>query len=121
MSSSKLLIISTTGQENPEKAVLPFVLATASQSLNVEVVVFLQASAVMLAKKGEAEKVNAEGFLAMDKLIETFMELGGKLFLCSPCLKERNITSDDLIDGAEIGAAGTLVEEVMSAKSVVTY
>ncbi|TLU88626.1 MAG: sulfur reduction protein DsrE [Chlorobium sp.] len=121
MTSSNLLIISTVGQENPEKAVLPFVLATASQSLNVPVVMFLQSSAVMLAKKGEAEKVRAEGFLPLDKLLETFIDLGGKLYLCSPCIRERQITSEDLVDGVQIGAAGTLVDEVMNAKSVVTY
>lgn len=121
MSSSKLLIISTVGKENPEKAVLPFVLATASQSLNVEVVMFLQSSAVLLGCRGEAEKVRAEGFLALDTLLQTFIELGGKLYLCSPCAMERKITTGELVDGAEIGAAGILVEEVMSARSVVTY
>ncbi len=121
MSNSKLLIISTVGKENPEKAVLPFVLATASQSLNVEVVMFLQSSAVMLARKGEAETVKAEGFLALDILIQTFIDMGGKIFLCSPCIRERKITSEDLVEGIEIGAAGTLVDEVMTAKSVVTY
>jgi predicted peroxiredoxin len=121
MSSSKLLIISTVGQENPEKAVLPFVLATASQSMNVEVVMFLQSSAVMLARKGEAEKVKAEGFLALDILLQTVIDMGGKIYLCSPCIRERKLTAEDLVEGIEIGAAGTLVDEVMTAKSVVTY
>jgi predicted peroxiredoxin len=48
-------------------------------------------------------------------------DMGGKLLLCSPCLKERNISKDDLIDGSEIIAAGTVISEVMSAKSVLTY
>lgn len=54
METSKLLIITTIGPENAEKASLPFVLATASQALDVEVTVFLQSSAVVLAKQGEA-------------------------------------------------------------------
>ena len=121
MESSKLLIISTIGQENHEKATLPFVLATASQSLDVAVVMFLQSSAVVLAKKGEAEKVRAEGFAPLGELFDTFMDMGGKLYLCSPCIKERDIAPGDLVDGVQIGAAGTLVHEVMSADSVVTY
>ncbi|NTU96362.1 MAG: sulfur reduction protein DsrE [Chlorobiaceae bacterium] len=121
MSSSRLLIISTTGRENPEKAVLPFVLATASQSLNVEVVMFLQSSAVRLACRGEAEKVRAEGFLSLERLMETFINLGGKIYLCSPCITERKIVAEDLVEGVEIAGAGILVEEVMTARSVVTY
>jgi predicted peroxiredoxin len=121
MTGNKLLIISTIGHENPEKAVLPFVLATASQSMNVEVVMFLQSSAVRLACRGEAEKVKTRGFLPLDKLFETFIGLGGRIYLCSPCVMEREIMPADLVEGVEIAAAGTLVDEVMTARSVVTY
>lgn len=117
----KLVIISTTGNEHPEKATIPFVMATAAQATDVEVVVILQSNAVVLAKKGEAEKVVATAFMPVKQLIETYIDMGGKLLLCSPCLKERNIMKDDLIDGSEIIAAGTVISEVMSAKSVLTY
>jgi len=117
----KLVIISTVGNENPEKATLPFVIGAAAQATDVEVVIILQSNSVVLAKQGEAEKVVAKGLMPVKTLIETYVEMGGKLLLCSPCLKERNITKDDLIDGCEIIAAGTVVSEVMSAKSVLTY
>ena len=119
--NEKLVIISTIGNENAEKATLPFVLATAAQASDFEVVVILQSNSVVLATQGEAEKVNASGFLPMVQLLESYIEMGGKLLLCSPCLKERNITKEELIDGSEIIAAGTVVSEVMSATSVVTY
>ncbi|NTU53649.1 MAG: sulfur reduction protein DsrE [Chlorobiaceae bacterium] len=121
METSTLLIISTIGPENPEKATLPFVLATASQALDVEVTMFLQSSGVVLAKKGEAEKASAKGFQPVKEMLDSFLESGGKLFLCSPCLKEREITKDELVEGAEIGAAGTLVDAVLYASKVVTY
>ena len=54
MEREKLVVISTIGHENPEKATLPFVLATACQSLDADVVMFLQSSGVALAQKGEA-------------------------------------------------------------------
>jgi predicted peroxiredoxin len=119
--NEKLVIISTIGDENPEKATLPFVLATAAQASDAEVIVILQANAVILAKQGEAEKVNAKGFMPLKELINAYISFGGKLLLCSPCLKERNITKEELIDGSLIIAAGTVVSEVLSAKSVVTY
>ncbi len=119
--NEKLVIISTIGDENPEKASLPFVLATAAQASDVEVVVILQASSVVLAKKGEAEKIHAQDFMPLKELIDAYISLGGKLNLCSPCLKARNITKEDLIEGSMIIAAGTVVSEVLSATSVVTY
>ncbi|NTV67502.1 MAG: sulfur reduction protein DsrE [Chlorobaculum sp.] len=121
METSTLLIISTVGPENPEKATLPFVLATASQALDAEVTMFLQSSAVVLAKQGEAAKVQAEGFQPLAEMLDTFLESGGKLYLCSPCLAQRQIAKADLIEGAQIGAAGTLVSSVLEAGKVVTY
>ena len=120
-SNEKIVIISTIGDENPEKATLPFVLATASQASEVEVVIILQATAVLIAKKNEAEKINAQGFIPLKELVDTYISLGGTLLVCSPCLKARNIMKEELIDGAVIIAAGTVVSEVLSAKSVVTY
>lgn len=119
--NEKLVIISTIGPENPEKATLPFVLATASQSMDIEVVVILQSASVLIAKTGEAEQINAKGFVPLKSLLDTFLELGGTLMLCTPCVKERNILPEELISGAQLIAAGTVATEVMSAKSVVTY
>jgi predicted peroxiredoxin len=117
----KLVIITTIGNEHPEKATIPFVMATAAQATDVKVVVIMQSNSVLLAKKGEAEKVEASGFLPVKQLIDTYIELGGVLLLCSPCLKERNITAEDLIPGTTIIAGGTVIFEVMSATSVMTY
>ncbi|NLU38137.1 MAG: sulfur reduction protein DsrE [Bacteroidales bacterium] len=119
--NEKIVIITITGGENPEKATIPFVMATAAQATDVVVSVILQSNSVVLAKKGEAEKVVAPEFMPVKQLIDAYIEMGGKLLLCSPCLKERNITRDYLIDGCEIIAAGTVISEVLSAKAVLTY
>ncbi len=119
--TEKLVIISTTGPDNVEKATLPFVVATAAQTMDAEVVIILQASAVLLAKKGIAENVNAQGFMPLKKLMDTYIELGGQILLCSPCIKERAIQPEDLIEGTKMVAAGTVAEEVLSAKNALTY
>jgi uncharacterized protein involved in oxidation of intracellular sulfur len=120
-SNEKIVIICTVGPTNPEKATLPFVLATAAQAMDVPVTVILQSDAVEFARKGLAEQVNAKGFLPFKQLLDTFLELEGELLLCSPCLKERNIGPDEIIVGSKVIAAGSVVTEVLSATNVVTY
>ena len=120
-SNEKIVIISTVGPNSPEKATLPFVLATASQAMDVEVTVILQSDSVELSRKGISENVKAKGLLPLKELLDTFMELEGSLLICSPCAKERGIAQSDLIDGAELIAAGTVVTEVLSATNVVSY
>jgi uncharacterized protein len=58
----------------------------------------------------------------MSKLIGDFIELGGKLLVCAPCIKERHMDEDrDLIDGASITAAGALNLLAMECKAVLVY
>ena len=119
--TDKIVVISTTGPEFQEKATLPFVVATAAQTVDTHVVIILQASAVLLAKKGMAQNVNAPGLMPLKQLLDTFIELGGELLICNPCIKERHISEDELVTGARPIAAGTVVTEVLSAKAVLTY
>lgn len=117
----KIVIIATVGPENPEKATLPFVMATAAQTVDANAVVILQSSAVLLAKRGISEHVLAPGLMPLKQLMETYIELGGEILLCSPCLKERNIKPEDFIPGCKTIAAATVIDEVLSAKAVLNY
>jgi len=120
--NEKLVIIITTGPDNQEKATLPFVMATAAQAMDIEVTIILQGAAVALAKKGGcAENVHSPGLMPLKELMDTFLELEGKLLLCSPCINERQIKESELIEGSEIGAAGSVIAEVMEAKAVLNY
>jgi len=46
---------------------------------------------------------------------------GGKMQICVPCIKARNIEDADLIDGVEITAAGALNIEAMGSGAVFVY
>jgi uncharacterized protein involved in oxidation of intracellular sulfur len=50
-----------------------------------------------------------------------FRELGGKMLVCGPCLKSRGIAAEDLIEGAEIVAAGRFIAEITSATNSLVY
>ena len=117
----KIVIFVTHAGEDPERATLPFVLATASQVMEVEALIVLQSNGVHLASKGYAEKVQAAALPPLKKLLDTFLAEGGRILVCGPCIKERQITEADLIEGAAVTAAGNLVQEIISAKSSLVY
>lgn len=118
---SKIVIIATYAEENPDKATLPFVLGNASLAMDVEVTIILQGTGVYLALKGYPDHVHAAGFPSLPELQEALFEAGGKLMVCSPCMQARKITPEDLIPGATVIAGATLVAELLSATNVVTY
>ena len=118
----KVLYIGTCAAENSEKAHMPFVMANAALSMDVKATIVLQGAGVYLAKKGYADTMPpGGGFPPLKKLLEDFLQFGGKLKVCGPCIKERHIEESDLVTGTEVTAAGALNIEAMEAKAVFTY
>lgn len=117
----KVLIALTNGPENPEKAVLPFIIANAATVTEAEeVVIMLQGPGVWIAKKGIAEHVLCCKW-SLGDLLQKFLEGDGKLLVCSPCLEERKIEQDDIIDEASIAGAVEFLERASESDVVLTY
>lgn len=121
--TEKILYIGTKAGDDPEKAAMPFVMANAALAMDIEATVCLQGNGVYLAQKGYAEKMLPPGgFPPLKKLVSEFVELGGKLLVCVPCIKERQIDeAAELIDGAQTTAAGALNVEATESKAVFVY
>ena len=117
----KLVIMVTHGPEEPELATIPFAMAGAAVASDVDVVMGFQGEGCLLVKKGVAETVAAPEFAPLGGLLESIVELGGKLLVCSPCVKSRGLSEDDLVEGAEIVAAARFVAEVTSATNSLVY
>ena len=119
--TEKLVFMVLHGPSHPEHATIPFVMAGAALASDVEVVLGFQADGVELVRKGGADGVEAPGFPPLKKLMDDVRELGGKLLVCGPCIKSREIAADDLVDGAEVVAAGRFVAEITSATNSLVY
>lgn len=117
----KVVYICTHAGEDPERATLPFVLGNAALAMDLEAVVVLQGTGVYLAKQGYVDNVFAGGLPALKDQLKTFLELGGKLMVCVPCIKERRIEEADLVPGSEPVAAAKLTLELLSAKVSLVY
>ena len=119
--AEKMVYIVTHAGEDPERATFPFMLATAAQAMEVEAVVALQGVSVFLAKKGYLDHVAAAGLPPLKDLVARFFEAGGKLLICTPCVRDRKIEESDLIKGAELIAAARLNQEILSANATLVY
>jgi len=118
----KVIYFCTQGGENPEKASIPFVMGIASLAMDIEATVVLQGNGVFLAQPSYLKHIPQGGeFPQMEKLVTDFMELGGKLVACVPCMKDRNLEKSDLLEGVELTAAGKLVVAAIEADAVLVY
>jgi len=117
----KVVYIATHAGEDPERASLPFILGNAALAMDMKAVVALQANGVYLAKKGYVDNVFTHAHPPLKELVQSFLELGGKILVCAPCIEERQISADELIEGAQVMAGATLTSELMSASIMLTY
>jgi len=118
----KILYFGTRADDDPEKAAMPFVMACAALAMGIKATIALQGNAVYLAQKGYAEKMlPSGGFPHMKELRANFLELGGELKVCVPCIKSRNIEEVELIEGSQMTGAGALNVEAIEAEAVMVY
>jgi uncharacterized protein involved in oxidation of intracellular sulfur len=117
----KLVIMATHGPEDAELATIPFVMGCAALASDVDVVMGFQADGVRLVHQGVADKVAAPEFPPLTKLLDDYRELGGKLLVCSPCIKSREIPAEALVEGTEVVAGARFVGEITSATNSLVY
>ena len=118
----KILYIATCAGDDPEKAAMPFVMANAALAMDIKATIVLQGNGVYLAQKGYVDKMlPAGGFPPLKELLASFLELGGELKVCVPCIKSRNIAESELVEGYQTTAAGALNVEVLESNAVMIY
>ena len=86
------------GKDNVDKATIGFTLANAALEQGEQVRAILASEGVRLAVKGYADDINnGEPFNPLKPLMDEFLQKGGELNVCTPCMKKRKIQEADLI------------------------
>jgi len=117
----KLLINCTHGQEDPERAILAFVVGNVAASADQEVVILLTIDGVWNATRGYADNVRKEGFQPLAEAMKSFVTNGGQISVCGTCAKPRGITDDKLVEGAKIVTAAKAVEYLVSGAASLDF
>jgi predicted peroxiredoxin len=118
---SKLLINLTTAKENPDKTTVAFVVANAGVAAGQEVVIYLSVEGARLAVSGYADDITSEGFKPLKELLTSFIENGGKIWVCPPCYNARGLDQGKLIPGATFAGGSPLVEFLAQGTASLSY
>ena len=119
--SSKFCVSLTYAKNDADKATVAFVIANAAVASNKETMVFLSTEAVRLSTPGYADDVAEPGFAPLKDLMANFAKAGGKIFVCSPCLKRRGLDETKLVTGATVVGGAKLVEFLSDGSPCVSY
>ena len=119
--AGKFCVSLTRSLDDPDRATVAFVVASAAVASGQETMVFLSTEGVRLAIQGAADAIHEEGFQPLKDLIAGFVEAGGSILVCAPCFKKRGLDSGKLIPGAAIVGGARLVEFLSQGAPCVSY
>lgn len=116
-----LLVKSTWGPADPERAGLALTVASTALSAGVPVQLWLAADAVWLAVPGRAQALPHTIEPSIADLLTALLD-GAEVLACSRCLAERDLTPADLLGGIDVaGAAQFVAASLEPHKTVLVY
>lgn len=117
----KVMINNTRGNDDVERATLAFVVGNAGLSSGQEVIMLLTVNGVWVATQGYTDGLQADGFAPLANVVKQFADNGGTIWVCGACAKPRGITPEQIIAGATIVGAATVVEAMVNGAQTLSF
>lgn len=113
--TDNIVITLSCGTNNTNRATRAIHLATVAHKEGKNVTLFLLEEAVYLARKGIITHVQAATGDVADDLLAYLQAFEVPILVCTPCAKARQISKDDLIEGAQMAFATELIHRSCDA------
>lgn len=118
--SRELVVLMTHGADH-ELSSVAFTIACGGLTAGLRVSAFLTSAAVDLVRRGSADLTHVAPLDPLKALMADFMARGGTIFACTPCVKARGYTQDDLIDGVVISGASVVHERLKAGAASLSF
>ncbi|MES9945364.1 MAG: DsrE family protein [Candidatus Thiodiazotropha sp.] len=80
-----VVVLSSGAEDGGKRATLAFSAACTAMAMDLDTQLFLVGDGSHWAYQGSCEGISQKGFPALASLMENFVELDGKIFVCSAC------------------------------------
>lgn len=116
MAKQELLITLTADDRDANNVTIAFTMALKALEKGHDARIMLLSNAVHIGQKGFADKIDIGApFKPIKELLPKYMEQGGKIDVCSSCMKHNGIEESEIIEGADIIQADDVVDSLMTA------
>ncbi|HPY40380.1 MAG TPA: DsrE family protein [Thiolinea sp.] len=111
---SYVIILVTGLEDEGKRATLAFSTACSALALEARAYLFLAGNGSYWAYEGHTTPVQQAGFPALAELVNTYLELGGQLYLCSTCDKTCGLSASDKsskrLSGVELRGLASILD-----------
>jgi len=121
MSEQKSLVVVITHGTDHELSSVAFTIANGGMTAGLKVYVFLTSSGVDLVRRKAIDTTHVEPLETLAALVKDFLRRGGTLWACTPCVKARGYTQEQLIEGTIITGASVLHEQIKNGAATLSF
>jgi predicted peroxiredoxin len=121
MSNQRNLVVVITHGIDHELSSVAFTIANGGMTSGLKVSVFLTSAGVDIARKRAADATHVHPLEPLAALMQDFLKRGGTLWACTPCVKSRGYTQEDLIEGTVITGASPMHELIQAGAATLSF
>ena len=121
MSEQRSLVVMITRGTDHELSSVGFTIANGGMTAGLKVFVFLTSGGVDLVRKRAVDLTHVPPLEPLDALVKDFLKRGGTVWACTPCVKARGYTQDDLIEGTIITGASVMHEQLKAGAATLSF
>jgi predicted peroxiredoxin len=118
--SRDLVVLMTRGIDH-ELSSVGFTIACGGITAGLRVSIFLTSAAIDLVRKNGVELTQVQPLDPLRTLMRDFVERGGKIWACPPCVKARGYTQADLMPGVEIVGASAMHALILQGAATLSF
>jgi predicted peroxiredoxin len=115
-----LVVLITHGIDH-ELSSVALTIANGGMTAGLKVSIFLTSSGVDIARKRAADTTHVAPLEPLAAMIKDFLKRGGTLWACTPCVKARGYTQDDLVEGTVITGASPMHELLQAGAATLSF
>ena len=115
-----LVVVITHGIDH-ELSSVALTIANGGMTAGLKVSIFLTSAGVDIVRKRAADTTHVHPLEPLAAMMQDFLKRGGTLWACTPCVKSRGYTQDDLIAGTVITGASPMHELIQAGAATLSF
>ncbi len=115
-----LVVVITHGIDH-ELSSAGLVIALGGLTAGLKVSIFLTSAGVDIVRRGAADMTHVKPLEPLADMLRDFLSRGGTLWACTPCVKSRGYTQENLLDGVVIAGASVMHERIKEGAATLSF
>ena len=116
----ELVVVITHGIDH-ELSSVGLVIALGGITAGLRVSIFLTSAGVDIVRRGASDMAHVKPLEPLAGMLGDFLGRGGTLWACTPCVKSRGYTQENLLDGVVIAGASVMHELIKRGAATLSF